>query len=338
VFGDGVAVYRNARAVPRAFVVSRYRGFADRAAMLDWIRGPLMTPRETILLDQSDVDRLPNSFLSRLIDDDEGIDLKLLAKETAAEKRAATVLDQKQRHEALLLQPAWGWSAGDRVTIAVHPRAPAETVFLVLEYYPGSPQASRLKAELLGPGGGVEVPIELPGLDANDQATGRPRRVAVDLGRLEDLEYKLSLAISEECPAKVDSLRITRSVPPISTEDAGNVSIVSHKPNRILLSADIKRNAFVLLSEVYFPGWEATVDGRPAPVLRADYILRGVPVEPGKHTIELRYRSKIFLAGLAVSACSGLAVLIILAAPWWREGQRNTPQEHGRVKTPLEGD
>lgn len=55
---------------------------------------------------------------------------------------------------------------------------------------------------------------------------------------------------------------------------------------------------YVVFSELYFPGWEASVDGEPVDVLRANLIQRAVEVPAGKHVIEMRYRPKSFAAGL----------------------------------------
>jgi hypothetical protein len=60
--------------------------------------------------------------------------------------------------------------------------------------------------------------------------------------------------------------------------------------------------ALLILSEPYYPGWQAMVDGRPAPLLRADYILRAVPISAGEHTVELTFRPLSFTAGAVMSA------------------------------------
>ena len=66
--------------------------------------------------------------------------------------------------------------------------------------------------------------------------------------------------------------------------------------------------ALVILSETHYPGWQAKVDGQAAPVLRAYYILRAVPVPAGEHTVELEFHPASLTAG-AIS--SGLALLIV---------------------------
>ncbi len=61
----------------------------------------------------------------------------------------------------------------------------------------------------------------------------------------------------------------------------------------------------VVFSETYYPGWRATVDGRPARIYEAYGVLRGVVVDGGKHRIEMRYRPATAYLG-AVFTFSGL--------------------------------
>jgi uncharacterized membrane protein YfhO len=67
----------------------------------------------------------------------------------------------------------------------------------------------------------------------------------------------------------------------------------------------------VILTDTWFPGWRATVDGRPARIEKAYGAFRGVVVEAGDHTIEMRYRPWSVFIGASMTA---LASLIALAA------------------------
>ena len=90
------------------------------------------------------------------------------------------------------------------------------------------------------------------------------------------------------------------------------------RPERVVLTARAARPARVVLSDVQFPGWHATVDGRDAPLERVDYLLRGVPVGPGAHRIVLEYRPLSWRIGWIVS----LVALLGLAAAVWQSARR----------------
>ena len=82
-------------------------------------------------------------------------------------------------------------------------------------------------------------------------------------------------------------------------------------PNRITVDLDAPAAGLVVVNEAWYPGWQARVDGRRAPVLRANHLVRAVPVEPGRHVLELVFapRSLIWLGPLY-----GIGLLAVLAA------------------------
>jgi hypothetical protein len=89
-----------------------------------------------------------------------------------------------------------------------------------------------------------------------------------------------------------------------------------HATGRVLLEADLKCRGMVIDSDTFFPGWEATVDGRPAPIYEAYGFLRGVVVEAGPHRIEMRYRPKSVYWGAALTAAGLLGAAALAAVKW----------------------
>ena len=83
------------------------------------------------------------------------------------------------------------------------------------------------------------------------------------------------------------------------------------EPDRMEVTASGR--GLVVLSDVHFPGWHATVDGRDADIERVDYLLRGVAVGDGEHEIVLEYRPSSWRAGWIVSLLTALG---LLAAMW----------------------
>jgi len=76
---------------------------------------------------------------------------------------------------------------------------------------------------------------------------------------------------------------------PLSSNSPGSVEITDYKSTRIEFSADVKAPCVMLLVDRYSPKWRAEVDGKMVPVLRCDFILRGIYLEPGRHKIVMRY-------------------------------------------------
>jgi hypothetical protein len=91
-----------------------------------------------------------------------------------------------------------------------------------------------------------------------------------------------------------------------SVSDEVSVSQSSNTALSVRVRAD--SDSFLVLSDIYFPGWRASLDGREAHVLQTDYALRGVFVPAGEHIVEFAYAPRSLRVGAAVTA---LAVVII---------------------------
>ena len=89
---------------------------------------------------------------------------------------------------------------------------------------------------------------------------------------------------------------------------AGQVEV---RTNRLRASVAAPSDGLLVVLDPFFPGWRATLDGLPAPLLRADYAFMAVPVKAGSHVLELVYFPDKLLLGLGVALLS-LALLLLL--------------------------
>jgi len=93
----------------------------------------------------------------------------------------------------------------------------------------------------------------------------------------------------------------------------GQIEMVRDEGNRI--EAQVRGGGGLLVfSEVYYPGWRATVDGSPAQLVRADYVLRALCVPAGEHRIEMVYDPSSLKVGLAIT---GLMLASISGLSLW---------------------
>jgi len=92
------------------------------------------------------------------------------------------------------------------------------------------------------------------------------------------------------------------------------VKITSYAPDELHYTASSKNGGIVVFSEIYYPEWTATIDGKPAEIGRADYTLRALNVAPGKHDIVLTFHPKSITVteDIAYAAYAILAFAIIL--------------------------
>ena len=79
-----------------------------------------------------------------------------------------------------------------------------------------------------------------------------------------------------------------------SKEQTGEatVTLTSYKPNHLTYDVSSATGGIVVFSEIYYPGWTATIDGKPAEVGRADYVLRALQMPAGSHKVELMFYPK----------------------------------------------
>ena len=95
-------------------------------------------------------------------------------------------------------------------------------------------------------------------------------------------------------------------------DTASVVTITSYEPNRLAYEVNSGKGGVLVFSEIYYPGWTATVDGQPVELGRVNYILRALNVQPGKHQVELSFfpKSVDTTESIAYTAYLLLALLI----------------------------
>ena len=87
-----------------------------------------------------------------------------------------------------------------------------------------------------------------------------------------------------------------------------------YENDRVTAEVETDRPVMVVFSEMVYPGWQATVNGRSAPIWRANYTFRGVIVEKGKHIIEMEFKPQSFRVGLTITLLT--AGIIFLITIW----------------------
>jgi len=95
-----------------------------------------------------------------------------------------------------------------------------------------------------------------------------------------------------------------------ATNAAGKVEFKSYAPKRIVLNARAEVPSVLLLNDKHDPNWQVAVDGKPAPLLRCNYIMRGVYLEPGEHTVEFKFQPPVGALYVSLGAIAlGLVLL-----------------------------
>ncbi len=178
-------------------------------------------------------------------------------------------------------------------------------------------------------------PTRTNGLQILENRDALPRAWIVHSARQTTPEEALKLLGSGDVDPRQTAL-LERSPPDLASPDdasSDRASVSSYEAGRVRVSATTGAPGLLVLSEVYYPAWKAYVDGEPAPIYRANHLLRAVPIPAGDHTVELRYESWPLRAGIAISLIA-LAVLVGLVIVRVRESFAGKKRTSARVEVP----
>ena len=100
------------------------------------------------------------------------------------------------------------------------------------------------------------------------------------------------------------------------------VTIKAYEPNQLTYEVNSDKGGVVVFSEIYYPGWTATVDGEETELGRVDYVLRALKVKPGKHEVVLSFFPKSIDRTETAAYSAYVVLLLIIAYLVWRTVRR----------------
>jgi hypothetical protein len=110
----------------------------------------------------------------------------------------------------------------------------------------------------------------------------------------------------------------------VQSEEQAVVRVVHYEPDTLAIDVDNPAEGYLLLSDPFYPGWQAQVDGEPATILRADYAFRAVAVQAGTHRVTMTFQPRSWQVGLGISVLTALILLALsgLAVARHRQASR----------------
>ena len=154
--------------------------------------------------------------------------------------------------------------------------------------------------------GGQTVPVQNPYTYGNAWLVDEVR-YADNANEELDALGQLSLRHQAVADKKFESV-LGQSV---EQDTLSRVVIEQYEPNQITYKVQSNKGGVVVFSEIFYPGWTATVDGQPAELGRANYVLRALRVEPGEHQVVLSFFPKS-VDNTETVAYAALVVLLLL--------------------------
>ncbi len=144
----------------------------------------------------------------------------------------------------------------------------------------------------------------------------RPRQVAGPEEALQQLTAP-DFDVSSEVVlhTQVDGLERVRTPDDASPAARGTVAVRRIQANGLEIDVETETDALLVIGEWRYPGWQATLDGSPAPLYAANYAFQALVVPPGKHTVILRFLPIVVFVGLLLSGLSVVAAFVV-ARTW----------------------
>lgn len=110
-------------------------------------------------------------------------------------------------------------------------------------------------------------------------------------------------------------------------DSLSTIRLKSYAPNRLVYESSSPKDGVVVFSEIYYPGWQATIDGTPVDIARADYILRAINVPAGKHTIEMWFDPQSLHTTETIAYVALVLLLLGVVAAVWNSRRKSANQQ-----------
>jgi membrane protein YfhO len=156
-------------------------------------------------------------------------------------------------------------------------------------------------------------------------------RVLGELGTMTSHELRTTALVRGDGGAPPGSAPGLAAGPASDCSPVGSADLERYDPERVVATTSSSSSSVLVLTDTFMPGWKATVDGEPAPVLEVDHALRGVAVPSGQHRVEFTYRPSTLVAGAAVSGTTVLGLIVASLAGLRRRRRAPHPRHNESV-------
>ena len=300
----------------------RDKAYEQRVAILPgWMHQMLRTPSELTMLDQLyriewaqhhfyyyNIQSLDIVQMPRMPED-------LLAFETAFQPKSMADLPRLLTRHWQLTSTRYLLGPADHVAFLNQQIDPAQQRFRIAERFnvvpkPGISQPTKLEelTAALATNGAyalIEFTGALPRAGLYHQWQVNTNEQAV-LSQLTSPEFNPATNVM------VSSAAVPAPAVGGANSSTGTVEFTSYSPKHSVLKASAAAPAVLLVNDRYDPNWTVSVDGKPEAVLKANYLMRGVFLPPGQHTVEFRFEPPHGSLYVSLAACAVALVLLAL--------------------------
>lgn len=159
--------------------------------------------------------------------------------------------------------------------------------------------------------GGGTIPVENPYVMGNAWFVDDIRFVE---NADEEIDALNVIDLRKEAVADKKYSHVLAGFKPAPADSSSTIYLTNYDSDFVTYAVDAKKDELALFSEIYYPkGWNITIDGEPAEMLRANYTLRALPIPEGRHTVEFRFNPKSIKVTDTI-AYIAMSVMLLTAA------------------------
>ena len=150
-----------------------------------------------------------------------------------------------------------------------------------------------------------------------------------EMKALDSLDTKNEGVISKENSEIYLHSLTTNPISKLTNTEFKKDSLVSikldlYKPNHLKYTSNNSKEGFAVFSEMYYKnGWTATIDGKESPIYNVNYVLRGLQVPAGKHTIEFKFDPEVIKTGSTIALMSSIGMILLVIGGLYFENKKN---------------
>ncbi len=266
---------------------------------------PMTQAIDHILQDKSLDYRVLNLATSTFNENETSYYVKSIGGYHAAKlRRYQELVDEYIQHEMGAAMSAISKAAGDMTQVN------GDSIYPVLNML-------NTKYFILPLQGGQSVPLENPYTYGNAWLVDKVHYVS---NANEELEGIRGLNLRREAVADQQFKDVLGES--IVQDSVGLVRIKAYEPNKLTYEVESDKGGVVVFSEIYYPGWTATVDGVEQELGRVNYVLRALQVKPGKHEVVLSFFPKSIDRTETIAYISYVVLLLVILLLVWMEWKK----------------
>ena len=303
--------YRNQNYLSRAWFFRKTYAVANEEELIGLMSSAWFNGRQVLLFEKGDLPKEMTKMAEELPT------ITLSPSQNSAASSGSLRLD-KDCAKPLPVFADWGGKVGDSLGYDLPAPAQPGRYLLIIQYTAASQPAPTLEVELLNDAMKQHSgPFTLP--STFDWSCKKSK--TADLGTFEITQVPSQLTLTSKVATGIHifSLWLVR-LPTVNSPDPESFSFedFSVSANAISFLSRQEHEGFILLNEIYYPGWSARVDGKPVEILRSDSIFRTVYVPAGAHRLEFIFHPNHLYTGAAVSLLALTGCLGYLGIVWKR--------------------